>query len=326
MCGIAGLVNFNGTSVSSCVLEKMTTAIAHRGPDGEGIWIDRNVGLGHRRLAILDLSSAGDQPMTSTDGRYVLTYNGEIYNYKELRTELKKIGFDFVSESDTEVLLYAIIAWGVKAIPKLNGMFAFAFWDKHKQELILARDRYGIKPLYYSCINGTLAFGSEQKALLAQPGFARRINKEALIEYFTFQNIFTDKTLLDGIALFPPGHYGIVNLCKTQNKLHITQYWDYDFREPISKVEKLAYEEELNRLFLQAVNRQLVSDVELGCYLSGGMDSGSITAIAAKSHPYLKTFTCGFDLTSASGLELGFDERNKAEYMSNCFKTEHYEM
>lgn len=326
MCGIAGLINLDGGSISPVILKKMTDAISHRGPDGEGQWVDRNIGLGHRRLAIIDLSPAGHQPMVSSDHRYVITYNGEIYNYRELRADLEAEGFRFRSQSDTEVLLCAISAWGTKALDKLNGMFAFALWDKQEQKLLLARDRYGIKPLYYSMTNKTLAFGSEQKAILAQPEFIRRLDKEALLEYFTFQNIFTDKTLLHGVKMFPAGHYGVLDLLKANPSLQLTQYWDFDFREPVSKIDKQAYEEELDRLFRQAVNRQLVTDVELGSYLSGGMDSGSITAIAAQSYPYIKTFTCGFDLTSASGLELGFDERSKAEYMSYCFKTEHYEM
>jgi asparagine synthase (glutamine-hydrolysing) len=326
MCGIAGLINFDGAPVSPVILKKMTDAIAHRGPDGEGQWVDRNVGLGHRRLAIIDLSPAGHQPMVSSDHRYVITYNGEIYNYRELRADLEAEGFRFRSQSDTEVLLCAISVWGTKALDQLNGMFAFALWDKQEQKLLLARDRYGIKPLYYSATSNTLAFGSEQKAILVQPEFVRRLDKEALLEYFTFQNIFTDKTLLQGVKMFPAGHYGVLDLSKPNHGLQLTQYWDFDFREPSGKIDKQAYHEELDRLFRQAVNRQLVTDVELGSYLSGGMDSGSITAIAAQSYRYMKTFTCGFDLTSASGLELGFDERSKAEYMSYCFKTEHYEM
>jgi asparagine synthase (glutamine-hydrolysing) len=326
MCGIAGLINLDGGPVTTVVLKKMTDAIAHRGPDGEGQWVDRNIGLGHRRLAIIDLTPAGHQPMVSSDQRYVISYNGEIYNYRELRVDLESQGYRFSSESDTEVLLCAISAWGTKALNRLNGMFAFALWDKQEQKLLLARDRYGIKPLYYSMTSNTLAFGSEQKAILAQPEFIRRLDKEALLEYFTFQNIFTDKTLLQGVKLFPAGHYGVLDLSKRNPSLQLTQYWDFDFREPSGKVDKLAYQEELDRLFRQAVNRQLVTDVEIGSYLSGGIDSGAITAIAAQSYPYMKTFTCGFDLTSASGLELGFDERSKAEYMSYCFKTEHYEM
>jgi len=302
MCGIAGLVNLDGRPVSPAILKRMTDAIAHRGPDGEGQWTEGCVGLGHRRLAIIDLSAAAHQPMLSADHRYVIAYNGEIYNYRELRAELEAEGFSFRSQSDTEVLLNALAAWGPRAFASLNGMFAFALWDRHERRLMLARDRYGVKPLYYALVGNTLAFASEQKAIIAQPGFPRQLDKEALLEYFTFQNIFTDKTLLQGLRLCPAGHYALLDFASAAPRLQFSQYWDFDFREPSGKVDKTAYEGELDRLFQQAVNRQLVTDVELGSYLSGGMDSGSITAVAAQSYPYMKTFTCGFDLNSASGL------------------------
>jgi len=324
MCGITGLINLNGEPVSPVILKKMTDAIAHRGPDGEGQWIEDNVGIGHRRLAIIDLSPAGHQPMISADHRYVLSYNGEVYNYRELRTELEAEGIWFRSQTDSEVVLYALAQWGKEALLKFNGMFALALWDRKESNLLLARDRYGIKPLYYAQQGQTFAFGSEQKAIIAQPGFQRRINHAALLEYFTFQNIFTDQTLLHDIHLLPSGHW--LQLDTTSGKQQISQYWDYRFREPDHQASKQEYLEELDRLFKQAVNRQLVSDVELGAYLSGGMDSGSITAIAARQFPNLKSFTVGFDLSSASGLELAFDERTQAEAMSARFKTEHYEM
>jgi len=264
--------------------------------------------------------------MASVSQRYVMVYNGEVYNYRELRTELESLGYQFRSRTDSEVVLNALIAWGVKGLERFNGMFGLALWDRQEQTLLLARDRYGIKPLYYSMQGQTLAFGSEQKAILAIPEFRRSLDKEALLEYFTFQNIFTDKTLLNDVKLLPAGHYAVLDLKRKSPSLQFTQYWDYNFREPEHKVSDEEYRDELDRLFKQAVNRQLVTDVELGSYLSGGMDSGSITAIAAKSYPYMKTFTCGFDLNSASGIEMGFDERSKAEYMSYHFKTEHYEM
>ncbi len=324
MCGVTGLINLNGAPVSPVILQKMTDAIVHRGPDGEGHWIEGNIGLGHRRLSIIDLSPAGHQPMISADHRYVLSYNGEIYNFRELRTELEAAGYWFRSKTDSEVVLHALAHWGTDALLKFNGMFALALWDRKEKTLLLARDRYGIKPLYYASQGNTFAFGSEQKAITAQPGFNRKLNKPALLEYFTFQNIFTDQTLLEDIHILKAGHYATLN---TQTTAFSTQqYWDYRFREPDHAASKQEYLEELDRLFKQAVNRQLVSDVELGAYLSGGMDSGSITAIAAQQFPYLKTFTCGFDLSSASGIELAFDERAKAEAMSARFKTEHYEM
>jgi asparagine synthase (glutamine-hydrolysing) len=324
MCGITGYINLNGSPASAVILKKMTDLIAHRGPDGEGQWVEGNVGIGHRRLAIIDLSPAGHQPMITSDHRYVLSYNGEVYNYRGLRADLEAEGVCFRSQTDTEVVLYALANWGMEALLKFNGMFALALWDRKEQSLLLARDRYGIKPLYYARQGQSFAFASEQKAITAQPTFRRGLNKKALLEYFTFQNIFTDQTLLDDVHLLPAGHFAKLRVATGQWSQH--QYWDYRFREPDHKADKQEYVEELDRLFKQAVNRQLIGDVEMGAYLSGGMDSGSITAIAAQQFPYLKTFTCGFDLSSASGIELGFDERTKAEAMSARFKTEHYEM
>lgn len=326
MCGITGLIHLDSAPASPAILQRMTDAIAHRGPDGEGHWVEGNVALGHRRLAIIDLSPAGHQPILSVSQRHVLVYNGEIYNFRELRAELAVLGYQFRSKTDSEVVLNALIAWGPKALDRFNGMFGLALWDRQEQTLLLARDRYGIKPLYYSQQGRTLAFGSEQKAILAMPEFQRSLDKEALLEYFTFQNIFTDKTLMNDIKLLPAGYYAQLDLKRCSPTLQLTQYWDFDFREPSVVASDQEYREELDRLFQQAVNRQLITDVELGSYLSGGIDSGSITAIAARSYPYMKTFTCGFDLNSASGIELGFDERSKAEYMSYHFKTEHYEM
>lgn len=326
MCGIAGLINLDGAPVSPVVLQAMTDSIRHRGPDGEGQWIEGGVGFGHRRLAIIDLTPAGRQPMASADNRYLLNYNGEVYNFRELRAELEAEGYRFRSRTDSEVVLNALAAWGVKALSRFNGMFALALWDRKERRLMLARDRYGIKPLYVWRQGASCAFASEHKAMRAIPGFAPALDRAALFEYFTFQNIFTDRTLLEGVELFPPGHYATLDLGRAEPELRRTQYWDFDFREPDRPAGDEEYREELDRLFRQAVSRQLVTDVELGSYLSGGMDSGSITAIAAGSFPWLKTFTCGFDLSSASGIELAFDERAKAEAMSYHFKTEHYEM
>ena len=206
-------------------------------------------------------------------------------------------------------------------------MFALAFFDRQKKQLLLARDRYGIKPLYYAKQGKKFAFGSEQKAILAQPGFDKRLNKPALLEYFTFQNIFTDQTLIEDVHLLPAGHFASLDVSgNKETRWTQERYWDFHFREPEQAASHEEYYEELDRLFRQAVKRQLVSDVELGAYLSGGIDSGGITAIATREFPFLKSFTCGFDLSSASGLELAFDERQKAEAMSALFKTEHYEM
>ena len=324
MCGIAGLINKKGDLVTREVIKSMTDSISHRGPDGEGLWVEENIGLGHRRLSIIDLSISGHQPMFSSNDRYVLTYNGEIYNYKDIRLELEHKGIIFKGSSDTEVLLNALVEWGEKALLKFNGMFSFAFWDRKEKIMLIARDRYGIKPLYYSFTGDLFIFASEQKAILTNPNFKRTLNSHALLEYFTFQNIFTDQTLLSNINILPAGHWMKFNM--KNNDLNIKMYWDYKFKEEKLLIDEREYIEELNRLFIQAIKRQLVSDVELGTYLSGGMDSGSISAIASKEIENLKSFTVGFDLSSASGLELAFDERTKAEAMSARFKTEHYEM
>lgn len=323
MCGIAGIFNLNGEPVSPVILRRMTDAIAHRGPDGEGHFTDGDVGLGHRRLAIIDLSPAAHQPMLSNDGRYALIYNGEIYNFQELRLELETLGYQFRSRSDSEVLLSSYAEWGERALDRFNGMFAFAIWDRCEHRLFLARDRCGIKPLYYTCCGDVFLFASEIKAFLVHPAFRVELDKEALLEYFTFQNFFTDRTLFKNARLLPAGCHMTVGRAMG---VRVCRYWDFHFMEPEHSADEREYIEELDRLFQQAVNRQLVSDVELGAYLSGGIDSGSITAVAAGQIPNLKSFTCGFDLHSASGLELGFDERDAAEYMSYLFKTEHYEM
>ena len=326
MCGIAGIFNLDGAPVLPSDLRRMTDAIAHRGPDSEGFYIDSFVGLGHRRLSILDLSRNGHQPMKSENGMCVISYNGEVYNYLELKAELIKKGYNFRSTSDTEVVLYSYFEWGEECVSKFNGMFSLVIWDKRNQSLFISRDRYGIKPLYYGFIDNTFLFGSEQKAILSNDSFEREIDHEALLEYFTFQNLFTDKTLIKGINLFPAGSWARIELGSLYSNLQIHQYWDFQFEEPKSSLREEHYSEELDFLFNQAVRRQLVSDVPVGAYLSGGIDSGAITAVAAREMPWMTSFTCGFDLNSASGMELAFDEREMAEYMSYIFKTEHYEM
>jgi asparagine synthase (glutamine-hydrolyzing) len=326
MCGICGVLNFSGSPVLREQLDSMNTALAHRGPDGEGVFTDGPLGLAHRRLAILDLSSAGQQPMLTADGRHVISYNGEVYNFRELRCQLEGLGHVFRSECDTEVVLNAFVQWGAKAVERFNGMFALAIYDRRERKLFLARDRYGIKPLYYAFQNGAFFFASEQKAILHYPGFVRRVDSEAVLEYFTFQNLFSDRTFLQGVRLFPAGHHATLDCAHPADTLPFRQYWDFHFREPEHPLDENEYVEEADRLFRQAVRRQLVSDVEVGAFLSGGIDSGSIVAEASRHTRDFKTFTCGFDLHSASGLELAFDERERAEQLSYLFKTRHYEM
>lgn len=323
MCGIAGVFDLTGEPVDTGVLARMTAAIAHRGPDGEGYYTDGNIGLGHRRLSIIDLSAAAAQPLTNETGDVVLTYNGEIYNFAELRAELQARGHHFKSATDSEVIVHGYEEWGDDCVTRLNGMFAFALWDRGRRRLLLARDRYGIKPLYYWHDGRVLAFGSEVKALLPHPRVRVEVDRPALLEYFTFQNQLGDRTLFGNVHMLPAGHVLTVSEGQAPQR---RQYWDYEFSEPEGARSTADYEDELHHLFQQAVKRQLVSDVPVGAYLSGGMDSGGITAVASREIPNLASFTAGFDLSSASGLELHFDERARAEALSSQFKTEHYEV
>jgi asparagine synthase (glutamine-hydrolysing) len=326
MCGIAGAFSVDG-GAKRADMSRMIQSLAHRGPDGEGIWSDDFVSFGHRRLAILDLSPAAAQPMVSACGRYILTYNGEIYNFAALRRELGNLGCRFASHSDTEVLLFALSQWGKAAVNRLNGMFAFALWDRQERKLLLARDRYGIKPLYYAWSGNTFLFGSEVKALLSSGLLAAQVDLEALVEYFTFQNFFSERTLYRQVKLLPAGCVMQLDAGTAPSDERFEQYWDFSFVEDESLGRSQAeLEDGLDFHFRRAVERQLIADVDIGAYLSGGADSGSITAIASQTLPNMRSYTVGFDLRSASGIELAFDERPSAEYMSYLFKTEHYEM
>jgi asparagine synthase (glutamine-hydrolysing) len=326
MCGIVGVLNLDAAPVAAGVVTAMTSMLAHRGPDGDGYVVDGPVGLGHCRLAIIDLSPAGQQPMSNEAGDVIMTFNGEIYTFQELRRTLTERGHTFRSRTDAEVVVHGYEEWGESCVERFNGMFAFAIWDRRSHSLLLARDRYGIKPLYYTRVGGSLLFASEVKAFLKYPGFRVNVSEPHLLEYFTFQNVFTDGTLFAGVNLLPAGHVARVRADGGSQAMRSTRYWDYAFEEPREHHALGDYEEELDRRMRQAVERQLVSDVPVGAYLSSGIDSGSVTAIAARHLPYLRTFTCGFDLTSASGLELAFDEREKAEALSYLLKTEQYEV
>lgn len=323
MCGIAGVLQLDGGAPDGWVLDRMHLVMAHRGPDGIGRFLDGPVGLAHRRLSIIDLSDAAAQPMANEDGNVLLIYNGEIYNFPELRSELEDRGHVFASRTDSEVLIHGYEEWGDGVVERADGMFAFALWDRRRQQLLLARDRYGVKPLYWYASGGVFLFASEIKAILEHPAVPREISYPALNEYFSFQNILTDLTLFEGIRLLPPATILTVGVGQP---VRTRTYWDYPFDAQPLEISEEDAATETHRLFVEAVTRQLVSDVPVGAYLSGGMDSGSITAVAGTHLDRLRTFTAGFDLSSASGLELGFDERKSAEFMSNVLKTEHYEV
>ncbi|MCZ7594386.1 MAG: asparagine synthase (glutamine-hydrolyzing) [Hyphomicrobium sp.] len=317
-------MNLDGRPASPTILKAMTDALVHRGPDGEGQMVHGNVAIGHRRLAIIDLSPLARQPMVTRDGDLVLTYNGEIYNFRELRLDLEALGHGFRSQSDTEVLLEAIAEWGDDCVSRLNGMFAFAVLSRRERRLLLARDRFGVKPLYYVQAGRTFLFASEIKAFLAHPDFAAELDPDGLAEYMTFQNYMTDRTLFRGVRLLPAGCTLSVPL--TGSVEQPRRYWDFHFVEVDDCRSRAELLDELDHLFVQAVSRQLVSDVPVAAFLSGGMDTGSITAIASRQLPEMRTFTIGFDVSSASGLEIAYDERTKAERISALCGTEHYEM
>ncbi len=323
MCGIAGILNLNGEPVSRRVIKAMTDAIAHRGPDGEGHYIDANIALGHRRLAIIDLTPAASQPMANAGESVVISYNGEIYNFLQLRAELEAKGHKFHSNSDTEVLVHGYEEEGIDFVQKLNGMFAFALWDAKERTLYLCRDRFGVKPLYWWYRNGIFIFASEIKAILTHPDVSARLNHEALNEYFTFQNLFRYHTLFEGVNLLQASSIRWIN--EKEKTLHRRTWWDYNFMDQDEGITFKDAEEETLRLFKQAVTRQLISDVPVGSYLSGGMDSGSVVAVASNEIPRLATFTCGFHMHTVSGVEAEYDERKDAEFMANQYKTEHYE-
>ncbi len=324
MCGIAGIFNINGSPTSLNTIKAMTTKIAYRGPDGEGFYVEENIALGHRRLAILDTSALGSQPMESKNGEWVVVFNGCIYNYLELKSQLKAKGHSFISTTDTEVISEGLAAYGISVFEKFDGMFAIAAWHKPTKTLYLSRDRFGVKPLYYWLNGKTILFASEIKAFMAHPEFKVELNKEALNEYFTFQNLFDFQTLFKGVIMLPPANTVKVNTSNVESIKH-NSWWNYDFSQTDENMSFEDAKNETERLLKNAVAKQMIADVPVGTYLSGGMDSGSLTALASKHVKRLTTFTAGFDMSSVTGVEANYDERRDAELMSNYFKTEHYE-
>ena len=323
MCGIVGVFNVNKKTVDRKFLKSMSAKIAHRGPDGQGYFLKDNIGLAHNRLAILDISKKGAQPMSSKNNKWTIVFNGCIYNFSELKQELKAKGHIFNSESDTEVICEGLDEYGISFFERLNGMFAIGAWDNENNELYLSRDRFGIKPLYYWFNGKTICFSSEIKAIIEHPDYKIDVDLSALNEYFTFQNVFSYNTLFEGVTMLPPANSVKIN-CESDSIIHHS-WWDYDFTKTDESMSFEFAQSETKRLFEQAVKRQIISDVPVGSYLSGGMDSGSITAVASKHVKRLSTFTCGFDMSETTGREANFDERRDAELMANHFKTEQFE-
>ncbi len=323
MCGILGIYNLDGKAVDENVIVKMGNQISHRGPDGEGLFVQNNIGFIHKRLAILDPSDNGQQPMYSNDGKWIVIFNGCIYNFKELREELIEEGHTFQSETDTEVIVEGLSAYGSSYFERFNGMFAIGAWNREEEKLYISRDRYGIKPVYYWFSGKTIVFASEIKAIIKHPDYEMGVDLDALNEYFTFQNIFSYNTLFKGVNMLPPANTVVVD-CETKFVKH-NSWWDYDFSKTKDAMSFDDAKKQTKELFEQAVTRQMVSDVPVGAYLSGGMDSGSIASVASKQVDRLSTFTCGFDMNEVTGREANFDERRDAELMANHLKTEQFE-
>lgn len=323
MCGIAGIYKLSGNPVSQQEIKLVTNAMEHRGPDGEGIYVDQNLGLGHRRLSILDLSAKGSQPMGSQNGEWVIVFNGCIYNFLELKLELQSKGHEFVSKSDTEIISEGLAEYGVSFFERLDGMFAIGAWHKPSKTLWLSRDRYGVKPLYYWFSGDTLLFASEIKAFMQYPEFKVEVDLHALNEYFTFQNVFSYRTLFKGVTMLPPAN--TVKITPDTKAVKHHSWWDYDFSQPDNTISFEDARAETERLMKNAVAKQMVADVPVGSYLSGGMDSGSIAVMASKHVNRLYTFTAGFEMSEVSGVEALYDERIDAELTANFIKSEHYE-
>ena len=290
MCGICGIFHLNGAPMEKQQLEKMATILRHRGPDGEGYFLDRNIGLGHRRLSIIDVEG-GAQPISNEDGSLQVVFNGEIYNFIELRKELEELGHEFTTRSDTEVIVHGYEEWGKGCVSRFNGMFAFALWDAGRNLLFLGRDHLGIKPLYYIDLGDRFLFASEIKALLLDPDCPKEIDIEALAELFTFRYVPSPKTLFKGIKKLPPGHW----MTWSAKDHEVSRFWDWvpDHRKNYDEKELI---EEYQTLLEDAVRLQLRSDVPLGIFLSSGVDSGALLAIMSKfSSGPVQAFTIGFE-------------------------------
>ena len=312
MCGIAGIVSFNNETVDGARIRSMTDAMGHRGPDADGFFIEGGIALGHRRLSIIDLSTAANQPFTDNSHRYQIVFNGEIYNYEELKAKLPE--YAFRTTSDTEALLAAYIKWGADCLQYLRGMFAFFIWDRQEKEIFIARDRMGVKPLYYYMDNDRLVFASEIRAILATGWVEKKVSMAALVDYFSYQSVPYPYSIVEGIRQLDAGSWMRIHDGKTT----IKQYWDpannpvdFDFADQ-QKVRA-----KVRELSLQSVKRRLVSDVPVGAFLSGGIDSSAVVGLMAEaSSARPNTFNIYFD-------EKEFDESPYADIVAKKFNTEH---
>jgi len=312
MCGIAGLINLSSEAADIQTLANMRDALAHRGPDDKGIWHDGPVGLAHRRLSIIDIKD-GIQPMVDPETGVVVTYNGEIYNFREVREELEQRGHKFRTHSDTEVLLKSYIEWGEDLCAKFNGMFAFAIWDGRDKKLVLARDRLGIKPLYWTRIGNAIAFASENKAFMAHPDFVAEANLDGISSYLTFRQAVWDICFFKNVNKLLPGHILVLR----NGDIKTRAYWSLPIAKPGRDLGEAAYIENAQDLLSKAVKRRMIADVPVGSYLSGGLDSSIIAAMMVEhTNHEVPTFSVGY-------IEEGYDEEGFARVVANHVGTRH---
>jgi asparagine synthase (glutamine-hydrolysing) len=321
MCGICGELRFDGSSPDPAVIKRMSEKIARRGPDHEAVISDGPLAFGHRRLAIIDLTPSADQPMTDTDLRISLVFNGTIYNYKELRSELIEMGYSFFSEGDTEVIIKAYHAWGEKCVERFFGMFAFALWDMRHATLFMARDRFGIKPLYYSLDGAHLRFASNVQALLAAGGVDTSIDAIALHHHFTLHAVVpAPRTILNGVKKLPPA---TTMTLTPAGKITQRTYWSLDATRPEQTLSEQDWLKATRIVLTRAVERhRLASDVPVGVLLSGGLDSSLLVALLADHVEHLLTFSVGFE-DIGDGAEKG-DEFEYSDQVAEHFKTRHH--
>jgi len=315
MCGIAGICHIDGPDgISLNLLKKMIGVLGHRGPDETGVYLDNHVGLGHARLSIIDLSS-GVQPIHNEDETLWIIYNGEVFNYVELKKELEQKGHRFYTTSDTEVILHLYEEEGPECVTRLNGQFGMAIWDVNAKSLFLARDRVGIRPLFYTVLDNTLFFGSEIKSIFMNPNVPRRIDPVAMDQIFTFWTTLAPRTIFEHVYELPPGHY----LTVSEGEVAVEKYWDIPLYSPSEQID-LAPEEisrEIGRLLQEAIRIRLRADVPVGCYLSGGLDSSGITTLVVKNFDsHVRTFGIRFE-------EDAFDEGNYQRQMVSYLNVDH---
>ncbi|HMH23200.1 MAG TPA: asparagine synthase (glutamine-hydrolyzing) [Puia sp.] len=312
MCGIAGIVKFNGLASGEAAIRGMTDAIAHRGPDADGFWMEDGVAFGHRRLSIIDLSTAANQPFTDHSGRYVMVFNGEMYNYQEVKALITD--YPFHTTSDTEVLIAAYIKWGADCLKYFRGMFAFAIWDRQEKEIFIARDRMGVKPLYYFTDGEILLFASEVRSILTTGLVKKKVNQAALADYFSYQSVTYPHSLVEGIVQLDAGTWMRIGKGRSVEK----RYWDVtDNPVDFDFSNEAATRKRIRELMLTSVERRLVSDVPVGAFLSGGIDSSVVVGLMAEAssdHP--NTFNISFE-------EKEFDESRYAEIIAKKFDTHH---